>query len=78
MTLRNMLGLSGGAAITAELLMCKMELAASNTKLLAVAQGKHVYIAWYNAPELIKLQVVKMERLTPGHAWKLRNLKALM
>ena len=37
MTLRNMLGLPGDAAITAGLLMCKMELAASNTKLLPVA-----------------------------------------
>ena len=36
-TLRNMLGLSGGAAITSGLSMCKMELAASNTNLLAVA-----------------------------------------
>jgi len=32
-----MLGLPGDAAITAGLLMCKMELAASNTKLLPVA-----------------------------------------
>ena len=37
MTLRYIFGLSGGAAITSGLSMCKMELAASYTDLLAVA-----------------------------------------
>ena len=68
-----MLGLSGGAAITAGLLMCEMKLEASNTKLLAVAVRASTFTLLGIMP-----QVVETERLTPGHAWEMRNLKALM
>ena len=72
--------MSMGAAITSGFIVYKMKVAASNTMQSAsrCCQGKYVYIACYNVPQLTKSQVDETKRLTPGHAGELRNLKALM
>ena len=65
-TLRKMLSLSGFAAMITGLSICRIEMAASSTDLLAVAvKAKYMNIRWYKASELSKTQVVKSEALAP-------------